>query len=330
MLFEHGLPHDEAASEAANHLQGSNVQIHRGSRDRRRRRSDNLDVRSERRVRADQRRVSDLDSTGERPDEARHKPAHQRSKDFLSVLDLTPGELWRLAGPGSAAESGPASGSARANRVGAGRRARGVAVRKAVLAYAIHLRSCRQGARRRGPESLGRVRRRTRTAGRRGAQPRTLGARARGADVCAGASGASGHLGSPTSRDQRAHRRTASLPGARRWAENARSVGRLPRPAGGIRRRRQQRRHVARARHEHARHHAAHRVTGGLRASRPRARGGQACRARRRDGAALPRSRRSRRRRRRCVHGRLGIDGRGGEAAARKGDLCPIPSEHEP
>ena len=53
----------------------------------------------------------------------------------------------------------------------------------------------------------------------------------------------------PAARHQRADRRGASVSGAGRHVDAARALGRLPRPDGRVRRRRQQRRDVAGTRH---------------------------------------------------------------------------------
>ena len=88
-------------------------------------------------------------------------------------------------------------------------------------------------------------------------------ARAGHSHVRAGEGGDAGGGAGRAARHQRADRRRASLPGARRRVHAARAVGRLPRPHNRVRRRRQQRRDVARAGGVHARRHRARGVPAG-------------------------------------------------------------------
>ena len=60
LLFENGLPHDDAAPLAAEHLKGTDIQIEVNLGGWTAVRHD-LDVRSQRRVRPNQRRVSNID-----------------------------------------------------------------------------------------------------------------------------------------------------------------------------------------------------------------------------------------------------------------------------
>ena len=61
LLFENGLPHDDAAPPAAEHLKGTEIQIEVRPRHRWTSGRHDLDLRSERRIRAHQRRVSNVD-----------------------------------------------------------------------------------------------------------------------------------------------------------------------------------------------------------------------------------------------------------------------------
>ena len=84
VLFDHGRPHDERAPEAAAYLQGKEltVSVDLGVGQRRVHR---LDLRPERRVRADQRGLPDLTMAG----------ATTTRKDFLSILDFDASDLER-------------------------------------------------------------------------------------------------------------------------------------------------------------------------------------------------------------------------------------------
>ena len=82
VLFDEGQPHDENAEKAAAHLSGQGDR-HRGrSRHRRNRAGHDLDVRSQRRVRQNQRRLPDMNDLSQ-----------VRTKDFVSMLDFEPAEL---------------------------------------------------------------------------------------------------------------------------------------------------------------------------------------------------------------------------------------------
>ena len=120
-------------------------------------------------------------------------------------------------------------------------------------------------------------------------------------------------------RRQRADRRGASLPGAGRLPDADRAVGLAARPDGRVRRRRQQRRGVARAGGRDARRHRRRRVAEGIRAAGRRARrrwrawraSAAACAVTNDPVEAVARAGRG-------LHRRLGVDGpgeRGGSAA---------------
>ena len=94
LLFENGLPHDDAAPRRGGALEGQ------GHPDRgqpghwRTSVGDDLDVRSERRVRAHQRRVSNINDVMSVVGSIAAGRAF--AKDFLSILDLSPDDLDRL------------------------------------------------------------------------------------------------------------------------------------------------------------------------------------------------------------------------------------------
>ena len=102
--------------------------------------------------------------------------------------------------------------------------------------------------------------------------------------------------GAAPARRQRAERPGTSVPGARRSADAAGSLGRMGGPHGHVRRRRQQRGDVARAGRGDAGHDVPHRIARGIRAAGERS-SSRRCRWRgtaRRSGCSGIRSRRSR------------------------------------
>ena len=195
----------------------------------------------------------------------------------------------------AADEGRPAARTAGADGIGAGGPARRAAVREAVAADAVDVRDRRPRARRRHAAPAG------------GSSPKACASRSQ--DVARNLerwvralvirtfaqekAATLAAAGAAPARHQRADRRTASLPGARRRADAARALGRLPRPDARLRRRRQQRRDLARPRRVHARHHGSRRLAGRLRAAR---RGRRRARAIARDGADVRRFSRSARR----------------------------------
>ena len=107
VLFQDGRPHDETAPEAADYLKGhetSTIEVDLGAGGAV---GHDLDVRSERRVRADQRGLPDMSGDSqEHQAHATRQPATattQSRKDFLSVLDFDPAELERCLDAGGAA-----------------------------------------------------------------------------------------------------------------------------------------------------------------------------------------------------------------------------------
>ena len=148
-----------------------------------------------------------------------------------------------------------------------------------------------------------------------------------GADLCAAPADGSRTRHDQLPRHQRPQRRGASLSGARRLPHVEGTLGRPPRAPGGVRGRRRECRDVVRAGRRDARHHRAHRVAGGLRASRVGGRRRRARRLRRRGAQALSRPRRRRARRRCGVHGRLDVDGTRGRGRAPAAPVRPVPGE---
>ena len=138
LLFENGLPHDDAAPQAAEHLKGKDDPDRRQPGHRRTASSDDLDLRPERRVRAHQRRVPNVN--GQRP---RRRAS---AKDFLSILDLSSADLDRLLRVCGADEGRPAARTPGADGDGARRPARRAAVREAVAAHALDVRDRRSAS----------------------------------------------------------------------------------------------------------------------------------------------------------------------------------------
>ena len=142
-----------------------------------------VDVRPERRVRADQRGVPDMSMPSPRRQLAEAELARPTRSvapltQFLSVLDLTPARARDVSRRSRRAEGGArAPGAARARRSTG--RARRAAVREAVAAHAVDVPDCGARARRRRHRAAGgRRARRPRDDRRRRAQPRALGRRA--------------------------------------------------------------------------------------------------------------------------------------------------------
>ena len=145
----------------------------------------------------------------------------------------------------------------RRRRAAAGRQARRAAVREAVAADP-HRRSC-IAVRELGRRGHRAARRTSRSAARESVEDvaRNLErwvARRRRPDLRAEAAGALRRRGAAPARRQRAHRRRASVPGAGRHADAAGAARLARRPHAGVRRRRQQRGGLARARGRDARH----------------------------------------------------------------------------
>ena len=167
----------------------------------------------------------------------------------------------------------------------------------------------RPAARRRArPPRAGRRRRaQPRALGRRGGHPHLLAAAARGVR----------RRGAAAARDQRADRRRASVPGAGRLPDAARALGHAARPDDRLRRRRQQRRDVARARR--ARCSACTSTSPAPRATSCRTRAVQQATGVARHGARLrlfTDAGRRGRRRRRGLHRHLDVDGPGSRGRA--------------
>ena len=171
-------------------------------------------------------------------------------KDFLSVLDFDAGRARTLPRDRDAREGGPFARTPGADLGGARRPSRRDAVRKGVAAHALDIRN--RDRRTRRQRRLPASRRRARQTGAgvgRGPQPRALGGRHRHPDLLAARARGICRGRSAPARHQRPERRPAPLPGARGRDDAARAVGHRARADGGLRRRRQQRRGVARARH---------------------------------------------------------------------------------
>ena len=135
---------------------------------------------------------------------------------------------------------------------------RRAALRQAVAPDALDLldRGARAGRRHASSRRRRRARRPRDDRGRR-AQPRALGLRRRHPHVRAGAAAALRRRRAGAARRQRADRRGTSLPGAGGLPDAHRALGLAARPHDRVRRRRQQRRGVARAGGRDARRHAS-------------------------------------------------------------------------
>ena len=123
VLFEHGQPHDANADKAAAHCPGP-MSTSKSIWVPAARAGCGLDLRSERRVRQNQRRLPDL------------KCPHVRTKDFVSVLDFEPQELEACLNSRPASNA-TADGQGRRRRTPR-RIPRGPAVREAVAANDLH------------------------------------------------------------------------------------------------------------------------------------------------------------------------------------------------
>ena len=168
-----GRPYDERAPQAARLPAGQGRRGRGRPRHRRQRHAHGLDLRPERRVRADQRGVPNMSMHGTR------RPRWQPTQ-FLSVLDLDAGGARDAAS--TLAASLKAARARRPRRTPTPLAGRHVALlfEKPSLRTRVDLRDRRPRARRRRHRAAGRRRaRRPRAGRRRRAQPRALGRRRR-------------------------------------------------------------------------------------------------------------------------------------------------------
>ena len=213
------------------YLQGKDIDARGRSRHRRQRSVADVDVRSQRRVRAHQRRVPDLVRWTNHGERRSMKRAALKMAVGPGRTDAVPVDA-RLR-PG-AADGVPARArrelkAARAAqpppRAAARRPARRAAVREAVAADALDVSDRRARARRRHHRAAGgRRARRPRVDRRRRAQSRALGRRRGRPHVRAGAARGVRRRRAAAARRQRAHRRGASVPGAGRLPDAARAA----------------------------------------------------------------------------------------------------------
>ena len=178
-------------------------------------------------------------------------------QNFLSILDLDPDRIAKLLELAATLKRERVKGMKAPTAHALERQARRLAVREAVAAHARHLHDRRPRARRRHRrDPRRRDARRSRADQRRRPQSRALGRCGRDPHVRPGAAASDRRDHAEAARHQRAQQRGASVPGARRHADARRAVGIARRQAHRVRRRRQQRLHVARARGDDARHRA--------------------------------------------------------------------------
>ena len=205
-----------------------------------------MDVRFECGIRADQRGLSDVEH-----DDASHT---RPPEGFPVGARLRCPRLRAMSAPCRAVEGGPGAWPSRADGRGLERPSCGAAVREAVAAHENHIRDRCPRARRPGGRAAARCGARPARAGcRRGAKSRTVDRRDRHPDVLAAS--ARRICGGDTlpARRERTDRRRTPMPGHRRHADAPAAPGPVARTDDCLYRRRQQRRHLARARRGHAR-----------------------------------------------------------------------------
>ena len=237
VLFKDGQPFDDQAPAAAQYLRQAELDVHVDLGTGGAGHAVVVDVRPERRVRADQRGVSNMSRPTTARTGARVQPLKAARPTRAGHPQPPGGALVPVAGRPDARRNWPPA-STEAARLkqarAAGRRRletplvgtpRRAAVRQAVAAHAGDLRGRGAGAGRRSdPHPLRRGARRPRVGGRRRAQPRALGGRGRHPHVRAAGARGVRHRRAAPARGQRAHRRGAPVPGRGRPAHAAGAV----------------------------------------------------------------------------------------------------------